>query len=145
MKSTWMLILASFLVAACSTYDYSPIPVSVKALQHHNWELTHIDGKEIPVHKSHQRPRLEIGENFTANGLAGCNSFFGQASLRQGKEFRIEKMGLTRKMCPESVMEIEQAVSETLSSWSGISLTKERLTLTGQQHVLRFRLRDWVN
>jgi heat shock protein HslJ len=80
----------------------------------------------------------------TANGNAGCNNFFGQGELKDG-QFRIEKMGMTMKMCPGAAMDIESTVSQTLSDWSEITVTQNGLELKGQAHTLTFELKDWVN
>lgn len=120
------------------------IDVSANTLQHHHWILQKIDGKELVVSVNAKAPTIEIGENMTANGHAGCNNYFGQGELRDGK-FRIETMGMTRKMCPENSMKLEQAMTATLSDWTEISMTKETLTLSNNVHTLTFKLRDWVN
>lgn len=145
MKRILPVVTLSVLMSACASIEEKSASVTVKDLQHHNWELTHIDGELISVPNKHQKPRLEIGEHFTANGMAGCNNFFGQAALNESGAFRIEKMGLTRKMCPEAEMQIEQVMTETLSSWSEITLTPENLILKSPAHELTLRLRDWVN
>ena len=49
------------------------------------------------------------------------------------------------KMCMDDQMKIEQAMSETLTEWSDITLTKEGLMLKNDDHELTFQLRDWVN
>ncbi len=79
-----------------------------------------------------------------ANGNAGCNNFFGQAELKDN-QFRIEKMGMTMKMCIDDAMNTEQAVSQTLSDWSDITLTKDSLVLKNSNHTLTFTLKDWKN
>lgn len=80
----------------------------------------------------------------TANGHAGCNNFFGQGELKDNK-FRIEKMGMTMKMCGEDAMNTEMTMSQVLTEWSDITLTKDSLELKNDAHTLTFTLRDWVN
>ncbi len=145
MKCILLMASLSVMISACASIEDKSIPVTTTALQHHNWELTHIDGELIAYSNKHQKPRLEIGENFTANGMAGCNNFFGQATLNENAEFRIEKMALTRKMCPEAEMIIERVMAETLSVWSEITLTPDSLTIKSPAHELILKLRDWVN
>ncbi|MFD2230761.1 META domain-containing protein [Alkalimarinus sediminis] len=145
MKRILSVVTLSVLMSACASIEEESNSVTVKALQHHNWELTHIDGELISVPNKQQKPRLEIGEHFTANGMAGCNNFFGQAALNENGAFRIEKMGLTRKMCPEADMKIEQVMTEVLSSWSEITLTPKNMILKSPTHELTLKLRDWVN
>lgn len=132
------------LMTACASNGDDVKEITAQDLQHHNWELVQIDGKNIELKERQQAPRLEIGENLTANGNAGCNNFFGQAELKNN-QLRIEKMGMTMKMCMDDQMKIEQAMSETLTEWSDITLTKEGLMLKNDDHELTFQLRDWVN
>ncbi len=85
-----------------------------------------------------------IIENLTATGNAGCNNFFGQAELKDNR-LRIEKMGMTMKMCIGDIMNIEKTMSTTLSDWSDITLTQDGLILKNAEHELTFTLREWVN
>lgn len=134
--------------ACAATNTTNVIVLTEQDLQHHNWELTQIDGQalvrsDVAIRAS-KAPRLEIGENMHASGNAGCNNFFGQAELKNN-QLRIEKMGMTMKMCIGDIMQTEQAITKTLSDWSDITLTKEGLELKNQHHTLTFVLHDWVN
>ncbi|MFB1093312.1 META domain-containing protein [Vibrio diabolicus] len=144
LKTLVTAISLPVLMTACASNGDNVKEITAQDLQHHNWELVQIDGKNIELKERQQAPRLEIGENLTANGNAGCNNFFGQAELKNNK-LRIEKMGMTMKMCMDDQMKIEQAMSETLTEWSDITLTKEGLMLKNDDHELTFQLRDWVN
>ncbi|USD66679.1 META domain-containing protein [Vibrio sp. SCSIO 43136] len=112
-------------------------------LQHHHWLLTKIDGKTVQETPHHKVASIEIGEKMSANGFAGCNGYFGQAELQDGK-LRVKDMGMTRKMCAPDKMKTEQIMGSVLGQWSDITLTKEGMILKGQQHTLEFTLRDWV-
>ncbi|KJY83255.1 heat shock protein HslJ [Vibrio galatheae] len=133
-----------FVVTACASNGDDVRQITTQDLQHHNWELVTIDGKDLVLGERQKAPRIEIGEKMTANGNAGCNNFFGQAELKDNK-FRIEKMGMTMKMCIGDVMDTEQAFSQTLSSWSDMVLTDNFMTLKNDVHTLTFKLNDWKN
>ncbi len=143
LKTLVAAISLPVLMTACASNGDNVKEITAQDLQHHNWQLVQIDGKNIAAGER-QAPRLEIGENLTANGNAGCNNFFGQAELKDN-QLRIEKMGMTMKMCMEDQMKIEKVMSETLSDWSDITLTNEGLVLKNADHELTFELRDWVN
>ncbi|MCW8345069.1 META domain-containing protein [Vibrio sp. ZSDZ65] len=147
-KTLLAAIAVPVLLTACTTANNSAekpmATVTAQDLQHHNWNLVQIDGKAIQLDKQGQQPRLEIGEKMTANGSAGCNNFFGQGELKDG-QFRIEKMGMTMKMCGDTAMNVEMTMSKALSDWSEIHLTKDSLELKGSEHTLTFELKDWVN
>ncbi|MDE1313894.1 META domain-containing protein [Vibrio aestuarianus] len=132
------------LMTACASSGDNVKQITAQDLQHHNWQLVQIDGKEVTNADKQKAPRLEIGEKMMASGNAGCNNFFGQAELKDN-QFRIEKMGMTMMMCVGDVMDTEQAFSQTLSDWSDITVTKDGLTLKNDVHTLTFTLHDWVN
>ncbi|MCG9577333.1 META domain-containing protein [Vibrio tubiashii] len=143
-KTLIAAITLPFVVTACASNGDDVKQITAQDLQHHNWELVSIDGEAI-VADSHQNPpRLEIGEKMTANGNAGCNNFFGQAELKDN-QFRIEKMGMTMKMCVGDVMDVEQAFGQTLSDWSDMTLTQDTMVLKNDVHTLTFKLNDWKN
>ncbi len=147
-KALLAAVVLPVLITACSAQksnsEETVQAITPQDLQHHNWNLEKIDGQMISVQDKSQTPRLEIGEKMTANGNAGCNNYFGQGELEDGK-FRIKQMGMTMKMCGDDAMNIEMSMSKTLSDWSEITLTKESLVLKGSEHTLTFKLRDWVN
>ncbi|MGP8304714.1 META domain-containing protein [Vibrio sp. YIC-376] len=144
LKTLVAAISLPVLMTACASNGDNVKEITAQDLQHHNWELVQIDGKNIELTEHQQAPRLEIGENLTANGNAGCNSFFGQAELKDN-QLRIDKMGMTMRMCIGDLMSIEKAMSATLTEWSDITLTKDGLVLKSAEHELTFKLRDWVN
>ncbi|AOV90275.1 META domain-containing protein [Vibrio parahaemolyticus] len=144
LKTLVTAISLPVLMTACASNGDDMKEITAQDLQHHNWELVQVDGKNIVLDENQKAARLEIGENLTANGNAGCNNFFGQAELKNN-QLRIEKMGMTMKMCMEDQMKIENAITQTLSNWSDITLTKDGLVLKNADHELTFTLRDWVN
>ncbi|HBC3501161.1 MULTISPECIES: META domain-containing protein [Vibrio] len=144
LKTLVTAISLPVLMTACASNGDDVKEITAQDLQHHNWELVQVDGKNIVLDENQKAARLEIGENLTANGNAGCNNFFGQAELKNN-QLRIEKMGMTMKMCMEDQMKIENAMTQTLSNWSDITLTKDGLVLKNAYHELTFTLRDWVN
>ncbi|EJL6724276.1 META domain-containing protein [Vibrio alginolyticus] len=144
LKTLVTAISLPVLMTACASNGDNVKEITAQDLQHHNWELVQVDGKNIVLDEHQKAARLEIGEDLTANGNAGCNNFFGQAELKNN-QLRIEKMGMTMKMCMEDQMKIENAMTQTLSNWSDITLTTDGLVLKSADHELTFTLRDWVN
>ncbi|EMW7173118.1 META domain-containing protein [Vibrio fluvialis] len=142
-KSLLAAMAMPVLLAACAS-NGDDVQITATDLQHHNWQLTQIDGQDIVKNEHYDAPRLEIGEKMMASGNAGCNNFFGQAELKDNR-LRIEKMGMTMKMCIGDVMDNEQAVSQSLMDWNDVTLTKDTLTLKNDVHTLTFTLREWVN
>ncbi|MGR5067339.1 MULTISPECIES: META domain-containing protein [Vibrio] len=145
LKTLVAAISLPILMTACANNgdDYVK-EITVQDLQNHNWELVQVDGENIAIEDAEFAPRLELGENLTANGNAGCNEFFGQAELKDN-QLRIEKMGMTMKMCIDDQMNVERVMTDTLAQWSDITLTKENLVLKTADHELTFVLSDWLN
>ncbi|GAK15037.1 LOW QUALITY PROTEIN: heat shock protein HslJ [Vibrio sp. JCM 19053] len=143
LKTLVTAISLPVLMTACASNGDDVKEITTQDLQHHNWNLFKLMAK-ISFTEHQKAARLEIGENLTANGNAGCNNFFGQAELKNN-QLRIEKNGMTMKMCMEDQMKIENAMTQTLSNWSDITLTKDGLVLKSADHELTFTLRDWVN
>lgn len=143
-KTLLAAITLPLVMTACASNGDDVKQITAQDLQHHNWELVSVDGKQVTVEGRQQAPRLEIGENMMANGNAGCNNFFGQGELKDN-QFRVEKMGMTMKMCIGDIMDVEQAFSQTLSEWSDMTLTKDSLELKNDVHTLTFKLSDWKN
>jgi heat shock protein HslJ len=146
MYKTLTVVATALVISACSAANDSSktLVVGEKSLQHHHWQLTKINGKSVDSIEHFKAPTLEIGENMTTNGQAGCNNFFGQGELADGK-FRVEKMAMTMKICPDEMMAIEMAYSKALGQWSEVTLTQQGLTLNSDQHSLEFELKDWMH
>ncbi len=140
-KKQLAILTIPVLISACSSMHRAQI--HTQDLQHHKWELVKIDGKDVILKENEKLPTLEIGENLMANGNAGCNNFFGQGELKDDR-FRIEHIAMTMQMCSDNAMQSEQAVSQTLSNWSDVTLSKETLTLRNDKHTLTYSLSDWV-
>jgi heat shock protein HslJ len=144
LKTMITAISVPLLLTACVGNSEEVSVITAKDMQHHNWELVQIDGTNVVLGSENKPVRLEIGENMTANGHAGCNNFFGQGELKDN-QFRIDKMGMTMKMCDEASMNNEMVMSHVLTDWSEITLSNDSLELKNDTHTLTFVLRDWVN
>ena len=88
-------------------------------------------------------PDIEIGEHLTVNGIAGCNRYFGQGHLEDDRLW-VTSLGNTEMACLAPLDAVEQAVLTTLTEGATLSGTPQTLILTGKQHRLEYKLRDWV-
>ena len=138
-RSILTAIALPALVTSCTNHINTP--PTTEDLAHHRWVLVNING-DTPLESGDTMVTLEIGENLSVNGNAGCNKFFGKAEL-SGEKFRVKNMGMTKMMCFGDVMDIEQAFSQTLSDWSNIIINKDSMILNGDTHTLTFKLDDW--
>lgn len=108
-------------------------------LQHHHWNLVSIDGQAI---SADIKSDLEIGEGFRINGLAGCNRYFGDATL-EGKKLVAPQLATTLMACHGEADTVERAVLNTLQS-AKIVLKPQGLELVGEKHKLVYKLADWM-
>lgn len=136
MKRILIAAVLPVVLSACSTLG----PVTKANLQHHHWNLVSIDGEAVnPVLNSD----LELGENFTINGQAGCNRYFGEAELTNGV-LKAEKLGTTMMACTERVQKVESAVIKTLIQGAKVTNKGKTMTLVGEEHTLVYKLADWM-
>ncbi|WP_107852281.1 META domain-containing protein [Oceanimonas marisflavi] len=126
----------ALLLTACS----SGLKVTESDLQHHHWNLAAIDGVAVGADIQSD---LEIGEHFSINGQAGCNRFFGSATLEQGM-LRAEPLGVTQMACAPAEQKVETAVLNTLTKGAAVSHDGKQLELKGKQHTLTYELADWM-
>ena len=85
--------------------------------------------------------RLSGGE---FSGMAGCNSYFGSYSTLGEKLTFAHPIGTTMKLCPEPVMEREQAYLRLLEGVTSYHVDDETLVMLdqAQQPVLKFRIQQ---
>ncbi|MGR5142017.1 META domain-containing protein [Photobacterium sp. DNB23_23_1] len=141
MKKRILAALAvPFILAACASNTESEPTIAMLTntdLASYNWVLNKVDGNDLKIVEPFQAPNLQLSADLAANGHAGCNRYFGQAELNEGK-LRIEKMGMTMMACPEPAMELERVMSATLMDWSSATVAGNQLTLAGTEHTLTF-------
>ncbi len=112
--------------------------VTPQKLQHNKWELVSINGEQIQTNNHQTAPFIEIGANLETSGNTGCNNFKGTGELGERK-FRVNRMAMTRKMCPGNANDIEKAVFNTLSDWSEIAVPNNLLIIQDDENTLEFK------
>jgi heat shock protein HslJ len=89
---------------------------TVLSLSHNSWILQSMDGQAVTAH----RPTLTFdAADSRASGMAGCNRFTGGYTQR-GWRLRFEAVAMTRMMCLDEAMHVEDAFTKVLSdtrSW----------------------------
>jgi len=124
--STLLIVLLSTILTACNSAS-----TAESALQK-EWELATLDNQPLQVTST-----LSVDAEQKVTGNLACNNFFGTLQVDNNK-VRIDKMGTTRKSCIPAVNSVEMAVSNTLSSWSKVTITSEKLILIGNKHTLTY-------
>lgn len=131
-----ILSASALLLTACS----GGLKVVDSELMHHHWNLSAINGVAI---NSNIKSDLEIAEHLTINGLAGCNRFFGSASV-ENKRLVADPLASTKMACSPAEQKVEQAVLETLGKGATINNKGAELELVGEQYTLTYTLADWM-
>ena len=73
-------------------------------------------------------PTIEFREAGRASGFSGCNQWFAQVDRTAGG-LRFSAIGMTRRACDESAMQIERDFAEWLARTQAAQLDDETLTL----------------
>lgn len=135
MKTT-IAAATALLLTACS----SGPKVVESDLLHHHWNLVAINGVAVnPEIKSD----LEIAEHFSINGMAGCNRFFGNATLEQNR-LKADPLASTKMACAPEAQQVETAVLQTLGQGATVNNQGQQLELVGEQYTLTYQLADWM-
>ena len=150
------LVLAGFLGLALLSAD-TPREVSQArpeegrpaALAHHNFVLHSFDGYELPEKDQDGIPRawpnLSFGQWPEVTGRL-CNHFRGAAEVTDQGRLKIFAAA-TRMMClEEKLTQVENVFQQITASGAEFALSPDGrvLTISGDGHLLVFRLRDYV-
>lgn len=76
-------------------------------------------------------PTLEFRAASRANGFTGCNQWFAQVE-REGGRLRFKAIGMTRRACEPSVMEIERDFAVRLERTRSARFDENTLTLIAE-------------
>lgn len=103
----------------------------------HQWALVAVDGVAV---NAEIKSELTFGEALKVSGRAGCNRFFGPASVSDGV-LTADKLGVTMMACSPAVQQVETAVLATLKQAS-VKVSGQQLELKGAAHTLTYRQVD---
>lgn len=67
-KSLLAAITLPVLMTACAS-NGDAVQITAQDLQHHNWQLTQIDGKDVVKSEHEQAPRLRSVNRMMASGM----------------------------------------------------------------------------
>lgn len=137
LKALITTVALSSTLTGCILTSYSQATFDVKELRTPTWHLTSIDGNALTLTDGQQVPSLHIDEKSMATGFAGCNNFFGEAQIDANK-LRITKINSTMKLCENDATELEKKVTTALQTWGTVTIDKNELTLSNEEHMLKF-------
>lgn len=123
------VLTATLLLGACASHQ------ATRQLQH-QWALVSVDGAAVGTDI---KSELAFGDGLRVSGRAGCNRFFGAASLTDGV-LVADKLGVTMMACQPAVQQVETAVLATLKR-ATVKVQGAQLQLVGE-HTLDYRQVD---
>ncbi len=144
MKSSRYLVLAAALaclsVGAASAQPApagpKPIPKEEKTFpKDSSWTLRQMNGKPIPAG---MEATLRIDGQFRGAGFAGCNNWSATMWPVRGQRFAVGGIAVTKKACPQPVMQFETAFLHALFASPTWDLVGDRLEVKGQAGDLTF-------
>jgi heat shock protein HslJ len=135
MRACEVLIASSLVtLAACQAGVTSAVEAA--DLIGRSWNLENVDGVSLTDTK--RRPHIAFADELKISGFAGCNRFFGQATLEEGR-LVTGPVGTTRMACPPPQEDLEQKVLAVLTNGCEIELEGGALTLRGGGHTLVYQ------
>lgn len=96
------------------------------------WKLITLNGNKVITDMNEAFMTLHTEEN-RIHGNAGCNSFFGNYTLKDDNQINFGQMGMTRMACPE--MQTEDEFMQALDKAAFYALTENELTLQDSTHA----------
>jgi len=129
-------LLTTLFLFSCSAENISTSKKITLSQIQKQWVLVNVDGQPITTQAA---STLILEAPAKATGNLACNHFFGSMQLQDNK-LRINNMASTRKMCENSVNNLEMIVSSVLSDWSEVQLNTDTLTVINQKHTLNYKI-----
>ncbi len=149
MKKLLLSSMALVVLAACSsasspmTQLVTKIP-QVQEIEHHNYELVSINGKEYKAEKGGNIPSIAFSENMQITGTM-CNNFFGKGSISKRGVITAKGMGMTRMLCEDATLNnLDGDISDLLTNGAEITISEDGqyLKLMNPTTSLEFKLSD---
>ena len=125
------------------TADGSVLRFSAQHLPLENvrWLLASINGEAVPeelnanvLFTPGSSPAIQSEEN-AVNGNAGCNTFFGSYTI-EGDALSTGPFGLTKMMCEDAAMQVEQAFLAALESAQNYQIILNQLIINTETGAL---------
>ena len=113
-----------------------PIPKEEKTFpKDSSWTLRQLNGKPVPAG---MEATMRIDGQFRGAGFAGCNTWSATMWPVRGQRFAVGGIVVTKKACPQPVMQFETAFLHALFSGPTWDVIGDRLEVTSQAGKLTF-------
>ena len=125
-------LAVALLLAACAAPPPSKNNPNARPLAGTSWVMVHeADARDVPT--------IEFREAGRASGSTGCTQWFAQVD-RSEAGLSFNAIGMTRRACEPSAMEIERDFADRLGRARAAQVDEDMLTLIGEngEAVARF-------
>lgn len=136
-----LMVLLTTVLFGCGGEAGEENKLTIEALSSKHFTLAEINGQPVVLEQGIPVPGVAFDGDGQANGHAGCNRFFGALEINEG-QLRIAKMGMTKMLCPQEQMAVEDVMTQVLSDWASGSLEDKRLQLNNTSGSLIFVLTE---
>jgi heat shock protein HslJ len=139
MKRSALLLLAiSLFTASCNKKIYNQQASTMTAtatFDNTRWKLVKLRGIDtLPVLQKDVFIQFNTSDS-SFRGHAGCNNMTGRYSM-DGNRLTIGPAAMTRMMCPEPNMKVENLVAKVISATNNFLIKGGRLELRKENEVL---------
>lgn len=144
MKSCNRLLIAAALASLSLGTAYAqqpqqnakPLPKEEKTFpKDSSWTLRQLNGKPVPAG---MEATMRIDGQFRGAGFAGCNNWSATMWPVRQQRFAVGGVAVTKKACPQPVMQFETAFLHALFSSPQWDLVSGRLEVKSQAGTLIF-------
>lgn len=126
-----IILCALALISACANADENLVTIKEST-----WVVEDISGQGVI---DYLQSSIRFENDGTVNGFAGCNNYFGAATLN-GNNLYFGPMGVGRKMCAVAISHQENAFLRALSRVRNYTLTNGILFLNDEDGTTVLRL-----
>lgn len=124
---------------SCKSTDKTVITAKKEApgLSEVKWKMVSFKGKEVNAGDIESQISIHINEEAkTISGYSGCNQYFGDITIFEPERIRFEKIGSTKRACPQNNMQIEKTYLNSLDKINGYKVSQTELQLLQNEKVL---------
>jgi heat shock protein HslJ len=132
------LLVMTLLSVSCQKKIHnqqSPPMSALTTFDNTRWKLVKIPGIDsLPVLRKDVYIQFNKSDS-TFHGHAGCNNMTGRYAI-DGNSLIIGPAAMTRMMCPEDIMKVENLVAKAINATNNYLIKGERLELRKENEVL---------
>ena len=121
-----LTLCVAFLLTGCQSTSQR-LNNKIKFNQYQLIELDNVVLTDVAI-------QISFSNDLRVHGFAGCNRFFGQGLITDN-QFKIEQLGMSRKLCKPLINQKEELIINTLSQIASLKVEHDQLIIAGRHHL----------